>query len=80
MYMYYVCSSMYPLPLSITGLFEAHKLLFSFQMAMKIQEVESTLNREELNFFIKGNMSLEKVCTSSPNIGLNYYYNVHSLS
>ena len=43
------------------GLFEVHKLLFSFQMTIKIQEVESTLNREELDFFIKGNISLEKV-------------------
>nr|WAW84832.1 axonemal dynein heavy chain 10 [Halisarca dujardinii] len=43
-----------------TGLFEKHKLLFSFQLTMKIQEVESTLRKEELDFFIKGNLSLEK--------------------
>ena len=43
-----------------TGLFETHKLLFSFQMTIKIQESDGTLNREELNFFVKGNMSLEK--------------------
>ena len=49
------------LSISLLGLFEAHKLLFSFQMTIKIQEVESGLNREELNFFIKGNISLEKV-------------------
>lgn len=42
------------------GLFESHKLLFSFAMTMKIQEVESELNQEELDFFIKGNISLEK--------------------
>ena len=30
------------------------------QMTVKIQ-VESSLNREDLNFFIKGNISLEKV-------------------
>ncbi len=30
-----------------------HKLLFSFAMTTKIQEVESELNREELHFFIK---------------------------
>ena len=35
------------------GLFEVHKLLFSFAMTTKIQEVESELNREELDFFIK---------------------------
>lgn len=35
------------------GLFEVHKLLFSFAMTTKIQEVESSLNHEELDFFIK---------------------------
>ena len=54
-----ICSFIYlTVPL---GLFEVHKLLFSFQMTIKIQEVESSLNREELDFFIKGNISLEKV-------------------
>lgn len=47
--------------LYILGLFEVHKLLFSFQMTIRIQEVESGLNRDELDFFIKGNISLEKV-------------------
>lgn len=37
----------------VLGLFEVHKLLFSFAMTTKIQEVESTLDREELDFFIK---------------------------
>lgn len=35
------------------GLFEVHKLLFSFAMTVKIQEVESELDHEELDFFIK---------------------------
>jgi alpha-D-ribose 1-methylphosphonate 5-triphosphate synthase subunit PhnI len=35
------------------GLFEVHKLLFSFAMTTKIQEVESSLSHEELDFFIK---------------------------
>ena len=39
-------------PLS-AGLFESDKLLFSFAMTTKIQEVESELNHEELDFFIK---------------------------
>ena len=39
-------------PLS-AGLFESDKLLFSFAMTTKIQEVESQLNHEELDFFIK---------------------------
>ena len=40
------------MPLS-AGLFESDKLLFSFAMTTKIQEVESQLNHEELDFFIK---------------------------
>lgn len=39
-------------PLS-SGLFESDKLLFSFAMTTKIQEVEGQLNHEELDFFIK---------------------------
>ena len=35
------------------GLFEQHKLLFSFSMTVKIQEVEDSLNRDELDFFMK---------------------------
>ena len=35
------------------GLFESDKLLFSFAMTTKIQEVEGQLNHEELDFFIK---------------------------
>ena len=37
----------------LSGLFEQHKLLFSFSMTVKIQEVESSLNRDELDFFMK---------------------------
>ncbi len=48
------------------GLFESHKLLFSFAMTMKIQEVEASLNHEELDFFIKGNISLEKSARPRP--------------
>eukprot|EP00731_Ephydatia_muelleri_P035324 Em0114g8a len=49
-----------------TGLFESHKLLFSFNMAVKIQQVESQLNRDELDFFIKGNISAEKNARRKP--------------
>lgn len=43
-----------------------HKLLFSFQMTIKIQEVEESLQHEELDFFIKGNISLEKSSRLKP--------------
>ncbi|CAH1233746.1 DNAH10 [Branchiostoma lanceolatum] len=43
-----------------TGLFEKHKLLFSFQICIKLQQNEDRCPQEELDFFIKGNLSLEK--------------------
>ncbi|XP_077456872.1 dynein axonemal heavy chain 10-like [Stigmatopora argus] len=45
-----------------TGLFEKHKLLFSFNMTVKIEQAEGRVPQEELDFFIKGNLSMEK-CT-----------------
>jgi len=42
------------------GLFERHKLMFSFQMAIKLQDADGMLNHEYLDFFLKGNLSLEK--------------------
>ncbi|XP_019715984.1 dynein heavy chain 10, axonemal-like [Hippocampus comes] len=43
-----------------TGLFEKHKLLFSFIITIKIEQAEGRVPQEELEFFIKGNLSLEK--------------------
>ena len=48
------------------GLFERHKLLFSFQMTIKIMEADGKINPEELDFFLKGNISLEKSSRSKP--------------
>lgn len=42
------------------GIFEKHKLLYSFQIATKLQQSEGELSQKELDFFIKGSMSLEK--------------------
>lgn len=50
----------------LLGLFERHKLLFSFQMTIKIMEADGKLNPEELDFFLKGNISLEKSSRSKP--------------
>ncbi|XP_047141246.1 dynein axonemal heavy chain 10 isoform X1 [Hydra vulgaris] len=49
-----------------TGLFERHKLLFSFQMAIKILQADKKLPQEELDFFIKGNIALEKTSQKKP--------------
>jgi dynein heavy chain len=43
------------------GIFEAHKLIFSFQMTTMIMNGDSILDRTELDFFLKGNTSLDEV-------------------
>lgn len=43
-----------------TGIFEKHKLLFSFQMTARLQQSEGKLFQNELDFFIKGSVALEK--------------------
>jgi dynein heavy chain len=42
-----------------TGIFERHKLMFSFQMCSEIMDGEGTLNRKEVDFFLKGDTSIE---------------------
>ncbi|KAM9425745.1 dynein axonemal heavy chain 2 [Pholidichthys leucotaenia] len=42
------------------GLFEAHKLLFSFQICVKILEVAGELNMDEYNFFLHGGIVLDR--------------------
>ena len=43
-----------------TGIFERHKLLYSFQITLKLRLDEGFLTEEEFEFFTKGNVSLEK--------------------
>ncbi|EDV22455.1 uncharacterized protein TRIADDRAFT_50643 [Trichoplax adhaerens] len=43
-----------------TGLFEKHKLLLSFQMTIKLMQSQQKLSQDELDFFIKGSIALEK--------------------
>ncbi|ETO20102.1 hypothetical protein RFI_17117 [Reticulomyxa filosa] len=42
-----------------TGIFEKHKLMYSFQMVTLILAADGRLNHEELEFFLKGNTSLQ---------------------
>ncbi|KAI8922930.1 hypothetical protein BC831DRAFT_55734 [Entophlyctis helioformis] len=49
-----------------TGLFEKHKLMFSFQMTMKLMEADGLLDSGELNFFLKGDISLEQPAIKKP--------------
>ncbi|XP_068620608.1 LOW QUALITY PROTEIN: dynein axonemal heavy chain 10 [Battus philenor] len=49
-----------------TGIFERHKLLYSFQMNIKLEQNEGNVSQQQLDFFIKGNVSLEKSSTPCP--------------
>ncbi|KAI8420263.1 hypothetical protein MSG28_008801 [Choristoneura fumiferana] len=49
-----------------TGIFERHKLLYSFQMDIKLEQSEGNVSQMELDFFIKGNVSLEKSARACP--------------
>lgn len=42
------------------GIFERHKKMFSFQMTTMIMDGDDELNKEEMDFFLKGNTSLEQ--------------------
>ena len=43
-----------------TSLFEKHKLMLSFQLTIRILNGDGKLNHMYLDFFLKGNLSLEK--------------------
>ena len=49
-----------------SGIFERHKLLFSFQITTKLEMDRGQLVQEELDFFIKGNISIEKSARKKP--------------
>ncbi len=49
-----------------TGIFERHKLLFSFQICTQIEKDKDNIRQEELDFFIKGNVSLERSARANP--------------
>ena len=49
-----------------TGIFERHKLMFSFQMTCMIMNGEGTLEAPILDFFLKGDTSLEGVTEQCP--------------
>lgn len=48
------------------GLFEKHKLSLSFQMCLKIAETEGQMDAQLLDFFLKGNLSLERTTREKP--------------
>lgn len=48
------------------GIFEKHKLMYSFQMVTMIMDGDKQLNKIELDFFLKGNTSLDPVEMRKP--------------
>lgn len=40
------------------ALFEKHKLLFSFDMTIKIEQAEGRVPQEEFDFFLKGKVNI----------------------
>ena len=49
-----------------TGIFERHKLMFSFQMTCMVMNGEGTLDNTVLDFFLKGDTSLDGVSEACP--------------
>jgi len=50
----------------LTGLFERHKLMYAFHMAISISREQGHVDSEVLDFLLKGNISLEKSSVSNP--------------
>ncbi|CAH8443114.1 unnamed protein product [Heterobilharzia americana] len=48
------------------GIFEQHKLLLSFQLAIRLQQDEKLIKPKELAFFIRGNTSLMETVHYTP--------------
>uniref|UniRef100_A0A182T3H2 Uncharacterized protein n=1 Tax=Anopheles maculatus TaxID=74869 RepID=A0A182T3H2_9DIPT len=48
------------------GIFEKHKLLYSFQITIKLEQNRGSLSQTEVDFFIKGKVSLEKTDRPCP--------------
>ncbi|XP_076452214.1 dynein axonemal heavy chain 10-like [Babylonia areolata] len=49
-----------------TGIFEMHKLLYSFQITIKLEQDEGHVSQDELDFFIKGSITLKKSERAKP--------------
>ena len=49
-----------------TGIFERHKLLYSFQICTRIERDRNNVDQAVLDFFIKGNVSLERSARANP--------------
>lgn len=63
------------------GIFERHKLMFSFQMTCMIMDVAGKLDHAEQDFFLKGNTSLDEISRKKPYpwITVNGWKDLHYL-
>lgn len=65
------------------GLFERHKLLFSFQICTKILIMENNINEDEFEFLLNGEIKPNKrqakqfITTKRP--GINTFYDVNGI-
>jgi dynein heavy chain len=50
----------------LTGLFERHKLMYTFHMALCIAREQGNADSDVLDFLLKGSISLEKSAVSNP--------------
>jgi dynein heavy chain len=50
----------------LTGLFERHKLMYAFHMAICIAREKGEVDHDELDFLLKGNIALEKAAAQKP--------------
>lgn len=50
----------------LTGLFERHKLMYAFHMALSIAREKGNVDPDTLDFLLKGNISLEKSAQENP--------------
>ncbi|UYV65972.1 DNAH10 [Cordylochernes scorpioides] len=49
-----------------TGIFEKHKLLFAFQLSLRLAQHEETIRQSELEFFLKGSVMVKKTLEYCP--------------
>jgi dynein heavy chain len=50
-----------------TGLFQKHTLMYAFYLTLMILTAENDVDAEELDFFLKGQVSLDKAARKKPN-------------
>ena len=63
-----------------TGIFERHKMLFSFEITTKLQYYSGHIGQDELNFFIKGSIGFDECDRPIPESAAKWLPNQVSIS